>query len=184
MSESPSTSAHADARSIDALLDSIGDASLDAEEDSVVIALRSALGARASDARLSRWLNLIGINDVDFSSASDRKRFEPNTEYVNYRQYGVSLCFESGVFDTVHLYRSGVDGYAKTFASPLPLKLTMDHKGVDIVRVLGEPTSKGGVGRMIWLSYDHLGLKFDLAASTFDEPDATITCVAVWNAGD
>ena len=56
MSESPSTSAHADARSIDVLLDSIGDASLDAEEDSVVIALRSALGARASDARLSRWL--------------------------------------------------------------------------------------------------------------------------------
>lgn len=182
--EAPSTSAIADERSIDTLLESIGDESLDAEEDSVVIALRSALGACANDARLSRWLNLIGINDVDFSSASDRKRFEPNTEYINYRQHGVSLCFEAGVLDTVHFYRSGVDGYQKTFASPLPLKLSMSHKGVDIVRALGEPTSKGGAGRMIWLSYDHLGLKFDLASATFDEPDSSITCVAVWNAGD
>ena len=182
MSNEPSTSAHDDSHSIDALLEDIGDGSSGVAEDPIVSALQAALGARAGDARLSRWLALVGIHDAE-RDASDRKRFETNTEYINYRHHGVSLCFERGLLDTVHFYRAGVDGYATSYAAALPHGASMEFKGVDIVLALGEPTSKGGAGRLIWLSYDHLGLKFDLAAATFDEPDSVIASVAVWDAG-
>ena len=45
------------------------------------------------------------------------------------------------------------------FAGALPSGIAMTSAAVDVVRALGEPTTKGGVGRMIWLSYDHMGIK-------------------------
>ena len=76
---------------------------------------------------------------------------------------------------------AGGDGVG-TYAGGLPTGVALTSAAADVVRKLGEPTSKGGQGRMIWLSYNHLGVKFDVAASGWDEPDARLTAVAIWDA--
>lgn len=150
------------------------------EEEPTVRALRSAFGCSEDSVEVREFLRAVGV-DARAIPSKDRKSFPGDCEYVNYKSRGVSLCFDKGRCDTVHLYRAGVDGY-EGYRGGLPLGITMDSAAVDVVRVLGEPTGKGGAGRMIFLSYDHLGIKFDIAATRWDEPDAKICCVAVWDA--
>ena len=148
----------------------------DEDEDDTARALRRALGATKHAPELREFLLSLGIRDPP----SDSKTFAPSCEYVNYRPHGLSLCFEGGKLDCVHCY-AGCDGFG-TYAGGLPTGVALTSAAADVVRKLGEPTSKGGQGRMIWLSYDHLGVKFDVAASGWDEPDARLTSVAIWDA--
>jgi len=149
-------------------------------EDETVVALRAALGHTIDSREVELFLRAVGVRDVH-GDVSDRKKFPPSSEFVNYKPHGVSLCFENGTLDTVHCYAAGVDGYG-AYAGALPSAIAITSAAVDVVRALGEPTTKGGVGRMIWLSYDHMGIKFDIAATDWQEPDATITSVAIWDA--
>jgi len=149
-------------------------------EDETVVALRAALGHTIDSHEVELFLRAVGVRDVH-GDVSDRKKFPPSSEFVNYKPHGVSLCFENGTLDTVHCYAAGVDGYG-AYAGALPSAIAITSAAVDVVRALGEPTTKGGVGRMIWLSYDHMGIKFDIAATDWQEPDATITSVAIWDA--
>ena len=148
----------------------------DGDEDDTARALRRALGATKHAPELRDFLLSLGIRDAP----SDSKTFAPSCEYVNYRPHGLSLCFEGGKLDCVHCY-AGCDGFG-TYSGGLPTGVALTSAAADVVRKLGEPTSKGGQGRMIWLSYDHLGVKFDVAASGWDEPDALLTSVAIWDA--
>ena len=149
-------------------------------EDETVVALRAALGRTIDSHEVEAFLRAVGVKDVN-GDVTDRKKFPPSSEFVNYRPHGVSLCFENGKLDTVHCYSRGVDGYGE-FAGALPSGIAMTSAAVDVARALGEPTTKGGVGRMIWLSYDHMGIKFDIAATDWEEPDASIRSVAIWDA--
>jgi len=150
------------------------------DEDAIVAALQRALGATESSHECATFVRALGAD-----ACSDRKSFGATTEYVNYRSSGASLCFEGGRLSTVHVYgRTNRDGF-RAWAHGLPVVtrgLSMTSTARDIVEVLGEPTTKGGMGRMIWLSYDHMGLKFDVAASNWDAPDAELVSVAIWDA--
>ena len=107
------------------------------------------------------------------------------------RTLGVSLCFEAGVLDAVHVYADGADGFAG-FAGALPHgirlapKTTSDEHarrstGKSIVEALGEPSAKGNAGGMVWMQYDALGVKVDLAAADWEDPDAPARCVSLWS---
>lgn len=149
-------------------------------EDPIVTALQRALGATESSHECAAFIRALGAD-----ACSDRKSFGATTEYVNYRASGASLCFEGGRLNTVHVYgRTNGDGFdAWTHGLPPDAgAVSMTSTARDIVAALGEPTSKGGLGRMIWLSYDHMGLKFDVAASDWDAPDAEVVSVAIWDA--
>ena len=45
---------------------------------------------------------------------------------------------------------------------------------------LGEPTQKGGTGLQIWMTYEHLGLKVDLAAGDWEDGDAPVRGASIW----
>lgn len=145
----------------------------------VVRALRRAFGARENSEEVLDFLRALSSS---VAGEDDRKKFGTTTTYVNHRYLGVSMCFENGTLDTVHAYgRTNKDGYV-AYAGELPVRgVTMRSTARDVVKALGEPTSKGGAGRMIWLSYEHLGIKFDIAATNWDEPDAELVSVAIWD---
>ena len=101
---------------------------------------------------------------------------------------GVALCFEKGVLDCVHVYADAVDGFSG-YRHELPhgLRLTHDPEtgakpdcGRTVVERLGEPTQKGGTGRQIWMTYEHLGLKVDLAAVDWEDGDAPVRGASIW----
>ena len=151
----------------------------DTDEPPTARALLTALGCVEDSPQVREFLLAVGVSECALCS-NDRKVFPPDCEYVNYRAHGVSLCFLNGRCDTVHVYAPGADGF-DGYVGELPMGVRIDSSAVDVVRELGEPTCKGGAGRMIFLSYDHLGLKFDVSASTWDEPTAKVRSVAVWN---
>lgn len=118
----------------------------------------------------------------------ETKLFPPSSKYVSHKALGVSLCFEKGVLDCVHVYADAVDGFSG-YRHELPhgLRLTHDPEtgakpdcGRTVVERLGEPTQKGGTGRQIWMTYEHLGLKVDLAAVDWEDGDAPVTGASIW----
>ena len=118
----------------------------------------------------------------------ETKLFPPSSKYVSHKALGVSLCFEKGVLDCVHVYADAVDGFSG-YRHELPhgLRLTHDPEtgakpdcGRTVVERLGEPTQKGGTGRQIWMTYEHLGLKVDLAAVDWEDGDAPVRGASIW----
>ena len=119
----------------------------------------------------------------------DVKKFPPATKYISHKALGVSLCFEQGLLDCVHVYAEGVDGFAG-YRGTLPHDLRVCDEcdgapadcGRSVVERLGEPTSKGGTGRQIWMTYEHLGLKVDVAAVDWEDGGAAVRGVSLWSA--
>jgi len=114
------------------------------------------------------------------------KVFPPSTKYVSPKGLGVSLCFENGVLDSLHFYSEGVEGFGG-FRGALPHGLRLSATegaevdcGRTVVERLGEPTAKGGTGRQIWMTYEHLGLKIDLAAVDWEDGGAGLRGVSLW----
>ena len=101
-------------------------------EDETVVALRAALGRTIDSHEVEVFLRAVGVKDVN-RDVTDRKKFPPSSEFVNYRPHGVSLCFENGKLDTVHCYSRGVDGYGE-FAGALPSGIAMTSAALDVVR--------------------------------------------------
>ena len=64
-------------------------------EDETVVALRAALGRTIDSHEVGAFLRAVGVKDVN-GDVTDRKKFPPSSEFVNYRPHGVSLCFENG----------------------------------------------------------------------------------------
>jgi len=118
----------------------------------------------------------------------ETKLFPPSSKYVSHKALGVSLCFEKGVLDCVHVYADAVDGFSG-YRRELPHRLRLTHDpqtgakpdcGRTVVERLGEPTQKGGTGRQIWMTYEHLGLKVDLAAVDWEDGDAPVRGASIW----
>lgn len=116
------------------------------------------------------------------------KLFPPACKYVSHKALGVSLCYEKGVLDCVHVYADDVDGFSG-YRHELPHGLRMTpcsetgakpDCGRTVVERLGEPTQKGGTGRQIWMTYEHLGLKVDLAAVDWEDGDAPVRGASIW----
>lgn len=116
-------------------------------------------------------------------SKPDVKRFPPSCAYINHKAIGLSLCYEAGVLDAIHLYADGVDGFAG-FPGEAPHGLCVAGEkstGRSVVEALGEPTSKGTAGGFVFVQYDALGVKLDLEAADWETPDARVRCVSLWS---
>ena len=157
-------------------------------------ALASLLGAREGAPEVAAFLErLARAVGASPSSAPDVRRFPPSCAYVNHRALGLSLCFEDGALDAIHAYAEGVDGF-DGFRGVAPGGVRLAPRpggggsggevstGRRLVETLGEPSGKGCVGGGVFMQYDHLGIKVDLAAADWESPDATARCVSVWEA--
>ena len=152
-------------------------------------ALLALLGKPEGDPSVAAYLTSL-IRPGRALPAPEVKRYPPSSVYVNHKTLGVSLCFEAGVLDAVHVYADGADGFAG-FAGALPHGIRLapettsdEHQrrstGKSIVEALGEPSAKGNAGGMVWMQYDALGVKVDLAAADWEDPDAPARCVSLW----
>lgn len=87
---------------------------------------------------LCEFLFLFGICDFLF----DLKIFVLSCEYVNFRLYGLLLCFEGGKLDCVYCY-VGCDGFGM-YVGGLLMGVALTSAAADVVWKFGELMSKGG----------------------------------------
>ena len=128
--------------------------------------LLALLGTAEGDAALAAYVASLHPAGARVSKP-DVKRFPPSCAYVNHKAIGLSLCYEAGVLDAIHLYADGVDGFAG-FRGDVPHGLRVAGErstGKSVVEALGEPTSKGTAGGFVFVQYDALGVKLDLEAA-------------------
>jgi len=65
----------------------------------------------------------------------------------------------------------------------IPQGITLQMNNVDIVKKLGEPQKKGGgarTGTNIWISYETLGLQFDLVGNSWDDLKNPISFITIF----
>jgi hypothetical protein len=145
--------------------------------------LLALLGTKEGDAAVIAYVKSLQPAGARVSKP-DIKRFpRTNTAYVNHGSLGLSLCYESGVLDAIHLYADGVDGFAG-FRGDIPHELRLVGQrstGASVVRSLGEPTSKGKTGGFVFFQYDGLGVKLDLEAGDWENPNARVRGVSLWS---
>lgn len=103
----------------------------------------------------------------------------PPCVYHNFKDFGLSLCFENSVLQGVHLY-NGTHGYS-FYRGPLPYGLRMQMQGADIVKLLGEPDVKmgGGRGGPISLAYKGKGLQFNFVGNDWEDMANVLDSVTV-----
>ena len=155
-------------------------------------ALLALLGKPEGDPSVSAYLSS-PIRPGRALPAPEVKRYPPSSVYVNHKTLGVSLCFEAGILDAVHVYADGADGFAG-FAGALPhgirLAPTTDQRenenarrstGKNIVEALGEPSTKGNASGMVWMQYDALGVKGTSRRRIGEDPDVPARCVSLWS---
>ena len=144
--------------------------------------LLALLGTAEGDAALAAYVASLHPPGARVSKP-DVKRFPPSCAYVNHKAIGLSLCYEAGVLDAIHLYADGVDGFTG-FRGDVPHGLRVAGErstGKSVVEALGEPTSKGTAGGFVFVQYDALGVKLDLEAADWETPDARVRCVSLWS---
>tara|TARA_B110000971_G_C20006644_1_gene499461 strand:+ start:188 stop:730 length:543 start_codon:yes stop_codon:yes gene_type:complete len=155
-------------------------------------ALLALLGTSENDGRVGRYVKSLAQSARP--SKPERKSFPPSCEYFNHKSVGLSLAYESGVLDAIHLYADGVDGFTG-FKGQAPWGVTLcdfegngevllsdrnRSTGKTVVEKLGEPTSKGKAGGFVFVQYDALGVKFDLESSDWENAEACVRCVSLW----
>ena len=148
--------------------------------------LLALLGTSVDDGAVERYVKSLGMRLKN----KELKRFPPECVYVNHKSAGLSLCYESGVLDAIHVYAARVDGFLG-FKGEVPWGVTLcdDESGdkqrttgKSIVEKLGEPSAKGNTGGVVFLQYHALGVKFDLESSDWEHAEAKVRCVSLWKA--
>eukprot|EP00040_Diaphanoeca_grandis_P044561 m.12760 g.12760 ORF g.12760 m.12760 type:complete len:181 (+) comp9428_c0_seq1:127-669(+) len=152
----------------------------DADENDEGHQLLALLGCKESSVELHQFLTKVSGSIITPPSPTDSKTFS-STKYSNYKTLGVSLAFENGLLDCIHLYNTNVDGYTG-YTGPCPYKLRMDKTGVDIITLLGEPSKKGGgeYRTNTWVAYCQLGIQINFDAINWESPETSVESMAIY----
>lgn len=103
----------------------------------------------------------------------------PPCVYHNFKDLGVSLCYEGSVLQAAHLY-NGTHGYS-TYQGELGHGIRLQMCGAEIVKLLGEPDGKmgGGKGGPISLVYKDKGLQFNFIGNNWADKENILDSVTV-----
>ncbi|KAK9768288.1 hypothetical protein K7432_001201 [Basidiobolus ranarum] len=127
-----------------------------------------------------------------FSSEPQRVSFR-DCFYLNYRDEGVSICFDqvsasieptsNAKVGAFHFYNENVDNY-QGFRGTLPEELSLNMKAWEVVEKLGEPSKKGGgiKGVPVWILYEPIGLQINFSGTSWDDRENTIAFVTFFKA--
>jgi hypothetical protein len=143
----------------------------------------SLLGKSKSDARATVGKELRG---GEKGKPTSTKSFQNgNIEYENYEDIGLSLEYLNERVDCVHVYNETKTEFTSFRGGALPFGIDFEKDTAkDVVRKLGEPTSKGGTGVQIFIVYEMLGIKISFNANDWEQAGASIHSMAVWKASD
>jgi len=144
----------------------------------------SLLGKSKSDARATVGKELRGGGEK--GKPTSTKSFQNgNIEYENYENIGLSLEYLNERVDCVHVYNETKTEFTSFRGGALPFGIDFaKDTAKDVVRKLGEPTSKGGTGVQIFIVYEMLGIKISFNANDWEQAGASIHSMAVWKASD
>jgi len=100
--------------------------------------------------------------------------------YINYFEYGLSICFKNKIMDSVILYNEGINGY-KQFKENLPYNISWKLKNQDIVCKFGDSKIKGGgKGSNIWIAYEELGIEFNFLNKSWEDVENPIIFITIF----
>jgi len=106
-------------------------------------------------------------------------------ENENNEDIGLSLEYSNERVDCVHVYNETKTEFTPFRGGALPFGIDFaKDTAKDVVRKLGEPTSKGGTGVQIFIVYEMLGIKISFNANDWEQAGASIHSMAVWKASD
>lgn len=121
------------------------------------------------------------------SVAPTRKDY-PDCTYVTFQRHGIELCFDrdvssgSTVLGAIHLRPvSSTEQSASAFGSLLlPHGLKLNATGRSVVELLGEPTKKGGGGKVggatpLFIIYEPLGLQISFAGRDWNDAKVPVS---------
>jgi len=151
----------------------------------------SLLGKSKSDARATVAKELRGGGGGgggggEKGKPTSTKSFQNGyIEYENYEDIGLSLEYSNERVDCVHVYNETKTEFTPFRGGALPFGIDFaKDTAKDVVRKLGEPTSKGGTGVQIFIVYEILGIKISFNANDWEQAGASIHSMAVWKASD
>eukprot|EP01018_Ginkgo_biloba_P028682 Gb_15216 [translate_table: standard] len=100
-------------------------------------------------------------------------------EYHNYKELGLSFCFENSILQAIHVY-NGTHGFS-VYKGDLPQRLRLNMHGEDIVKLLEEPDGKmgGGRGGSISLAYKNKGLQINFKGSDWEDRHNEIDSITI-----
>ena len=100
--------------------------------------------------------------------------------YLNYFEYGLSLCFKNNLLESIILYNQSIHGY-KQFNQQLPYNLSWNFKNLDIVSKFGDSKIKGGgKGSNIWIAYEEHGIEFNFLNKLWDDIENPIIFITLF----
>ena len=146
----------------------------------------SLLGKSKSDARATVGKELRGGGGGEKGKPTSTKSFQNGyIEYENYEDIGLSLEYLNERVDCAHVYNETKTEFTPFRGGALPFGIDFaKDTAKDVVRKLGEPTSKGGTGVQIFIVYEILGIKISFNANDWEQAGASIHSMAVWKASD
>ena len=145
----------------------------------------SLLGKSKSDARTTVGKELRGEGGEKGKPTSTKSFQNGYIEYENYEDIGLSLEYSNERVDCVHVYNETKTEFTPFRGGALPFGIDFaKDTAKDVVRKLGEPTSKGGTGVQIFIVYEILGIKISFNANDWEQAGASIHSMAVWKASD
>lgn len=129
------------------------------------------LGRSRNDPEVVRLIDAFSdeaVRTVDREDVADE-------EYIEVKNYGFSLYFDTGKLASVFLYSDTKDPEYSTYALGLPLAVSFRQSKLDVVSHLGTPSAEGGgkigvFGRVPrWVRYDRG--TYSVHIEFADEPD-------------
>eukprot|EP00750_Incisomonas_marina_P002378 INCI12252.1.p1 GENE.INCI12252.1~~INCI12252.1.p1 ORF type:complete len:253 (+),score=42.48 INCI12252.1:187-945(+) len=121
------------------------------------------------------------------SVSPDRKDY-PDCTYVSFQRYGVELCFDrdvssgSTILGAIHLRPVSLTEQSASAVKSLllPHGLKLNATGRSVVELLGEPTKKGGGGKVggatpLFIVYEPLGLQISFAGRDWNDANVPVS---------
>ena len=163
--------------------------------------MQQILNKPMQDDSIAQFLSL---HSLQWLNMREVKQFADGAIYWSFKPLGLQLCFvkqpktNQHVLDSIFVYNkqqgkksaasqqpsSNFEQYVEPASQQLlPHGVTMQMNNVDIVKKLGEPGKKGGgarTGTNIWISYENLGLQFDLVGNSWDDLKNPIAFITIF----
>ncbi|KAJ7522287.1 hypothetical protein O6H91_18G004600 [Diphasiastrum complanatum] len=154
-----------------------------ANEGNAVSSLLDFINRREGDPLIGTSLKQLsgdgGAPPLAQKSSFVALKSRPPCEYHNYKPLGLSLCFEGSKVQAVHVY-NGTHGYS-AYQGELPYGLRMQMRGIDIVKLLGEPDEKmgGGRGGPISIAYKGQGIQVNFVGHEWEDKHNIIDSLTI-----